>query len=69
MLGRHCRSSSGILGAVLRGPKTIREEQDIARHSYTILEKMGLADSTNLPAKNLPYGAQRRLEIARALAT
>lgn len=69
MLGRHCRSSAGILGAVLRGPKTRREEKDIARRSYAILEKMGLADAANLPAKNLPYGAQRRLEIARALAT
>ncbi len=69
MLGRHCRSSAGILGAVLRGPKTRQEERDIVRHSYAILEKMGLADAVNLPAKNLPYGAQRLLEIARALAT
>ncbi len=69
MLGRHCRSSSGILGAVLRGPKTRQEEKDIVRRSYAILKKLGLADSANLPAKNLPYGAQRRLEIARALAT
>jgi len=69
MLGRHCRSRSGILGAVLRGAKTLQEEKDIARSSYAILKKIGLADSVNLPAKNLPYGAQRRLEIARAMAT
>jgi len=69
MLGRHCRSSACILGAVLRGPKTRQEEKDIARSSYAILEKIGLAEAVNLPAKNLPYGAQRRLEIARALAT
>ncbi|ABC78186.1 branched-chain amino acid transport ATP-binding protein [Syntrophus aciditrophicus SB] len=69
MLARHCRSSSGILGAVLRNRKTRLEERDIVRTSFAILEKIGLADVVNLPAKNLPYGAQRRLEIARAMAT
>ncbi len=69
MVGRHCRTSSGLLGAVLRGKGTVREEEEIVRKSYGILETMGLEASVNERATNLPYGAQRRLEIARALAT
>jgi branched-chain amino acid transport system ATP-binding protein len=69
MVGRHCRTSAGVLGAVFRGPRTHREEQEIVNHSYRFLEKMGLTQYVNEMAKNLPYGAQRRLEIARALAT
>jgi len=69
MIGRHCRSHSGILGAVLRGPKTLAEEKQVVNISYEILEKIGLANFVNDLAKNLPYGAQRRLEIARAMAT
>ena len=51
------------------GRKTRREEQEIVDRSYEILVRTGLADQADEPAKNLPYGAQRRLEIARALAT
>ncbi len=69
MIGRHCRSHSGILGAVLRGRKTLDEEKQLVNISYEILEKIGLANFVNDLAKNLPYGAQRRLEIARAMAT
>ncbi len=69
MIGRHCRSSSGILGAVLRNRQTMREEKKVVQESYTILEKIGLSAYVNELAKNLPYGAQRRLEIARAMAT
>jgi branched-chain amino acid transport system ATP-binding protein len=69
MIGRHCRTSAGVLGAVFRGPRTRGEEREIVAHSYRFLEKMGLARYVNELAKNLPYGAQRRLEIARALAT
>jgi branched-chain amino acid transport system ATP-binding protein len=69
MIGRHCRAKAGILGAVLRGRRTRHEEQKIVDRSYEILVKIGLADQVNDLAKNLPYGAQRRLEIARALAT
>ena len=69
MIGRHCRMAAGILGAVLRGRSTVREEQSAVQESYAILEKMGLAPFVNDFAKNLPYGAQRRLEIARAMAT
>jgi len=69
MIGRHCRTRSGIAGAVFRGSKTREEEQHVVDDSYTILEKIGLAAHVNDLAKNLPYGAQRRLEIARAMAT
>ena len=69
MIGRHCRLKAGILGAVLRHKKAVIEEKEVIDDSYRILEKMGLTKFVNELAKNLPYGAQRRLEIARALAT
>jgi branched-chain amino acid transport system ATP-binding protein len=69
MIGRHCRAKAGILGAILRNKDTRREEKAIIEKSYTILEKIGLESHVNDLAKNLPYGAQRRLEIARAMAT
>nr|WP_320012936.1 ABC transporter ATP-binding protein [uncultured Desulfobulbus sp.] len=69
MIGRHCRSHAKILGAIFRNPATLREEKDIVGTSFALLERIGLADQANTFAKNLPYGAQRRLEIARALAT
>ena len=69
MVGRHCRTSAGVLGAVLRGPRTRGEERDTVARSYQLLEKVGLAAFANEFAASLPYGAQRRLEIARALAT
>jgi branched-chain amino acid transport system ATP-binding protein len=69
MIGRHCRTKAFILGAVLRNPSTVKEEKEIVDTSYGILEKVGLEQYVNEFAENLPYGAQRRLEIARALAT
>ncbi len=69
MIGRHCRAKTGVLGAVLRDRRTMREEEEIVIRSHEILVKIGLAGQADDLAKNLPYGAQRRLEIARALAT
>jgi len=69
MVGRHSRGQSGVIGAILRDRKTKEEEEAIVRQSYAILEKVGLNAMVNELAKNLPYGDQRRLEIARALAT
>ena len=69
MIGCHCRTSAGIIGAICRGPKTRREEQRIIDESFAILKRMGLDRYADDTAKNLPYGGQRRLEIARALAT
>jgi len=69
MIGRHCRTSSGIVGAILKGKSNKQEEEQIVADSYEVLEKIGLEGFVNEFAKNLPYGAQRRLEIARAMAT
>ncbi len=69
MIGRHPRLKAGILGAVLRDGSTREEEQKVIHDSYEILKKIELEKYVNELAKNLPYGAQRLLEIARALAT
>jgi len=69
MIGRHCRMSAGIPGAIFRNPATVREEKKVVEDSYEVLKKIGLEQFVNEYAKNLPYGAQRRLEIARAMAT
>ena len=69
MVARHCRTKSGIAGAIFRGPKNRKEEREMVDFSYNLLEKVGLAEFVNDIAKELPYGAQRRLEIARAMAT
>lgn len=69
MIGRHCRTTTSIFGAVLRGSKTRRQEQETIDRSYELLEKVDLTQVADEYAKNLPYGAQRRLEIARAMAT
>ncbi|MBW1616467.1 MAG: ABC transporter ATP-binding protein [Deltaproteobacteria bacterium] len=69
MIGRHCRSKSSVAGAIFRHKSNRQEEKDIVNFSYDILKKIGLEASVNELANNLPYGDQRRLEIARALAT
>ncbi len=69
MIGRHCRTKSFIFGAAFRTKSTRIEEQDIIEMSYAILQKIGLEAKANELASNLSYGEQRRLEIARALAT
>jgi len=69
MIGRHCRTTTNILGAILRGKNTNRQERETIERSYDLLEKVGLVGFADEFAKNLPYGAQRRLEIARAMAT
>lgn len=69
MIGRHCRTYSGIFRSIIRNRSVREEEQEIVETSYRLLEKVGLEKFVNEFARNLPYGAQRRLEIARALAT
>lgn len=69
MIGRHSRLKAGIFGAIFRDRSTREEEQRVLQESYQILIKMGLEKHVNDLARNLPYGAQRRLEIARAMAT
>ena len=69
MVGRHARTRAGVLGAVLRDAATRAEEKAIAARAYSLLEYVGIADRAAAPAYSLSYGDQRRLEIARALAT
>ncbi|MBI2754447.1 MAG: ABC transporter ATP-binding protein [Betaproteobacteria bacterium] len=69
MIGRHVRTRAGVIGAVLRDRATRREEEDIERRAAALLDYVGIRARANDPAGNLPYGDQRRLEIARALAT
>ena len=69
MIGCYPVTKAGILGAIFRGPATRAEEQFIVNKSYEILKKIGLETYVDELALNLPYGAQRRLEIARAMAT
>lgn len=69
MIARHCRMKAGILGALFRPPQVRKEEKDAIDTSYEILKYIGLHEHYNDLACNLPYGEQRRLEIARALAT
>jgi len=69
MIGRHCRLKAGIGGAILRNRSTRKEEQQVVTDSYHLLERFRLNGFVNDFAKNLPYGAQRRLEIARAMAS
>lgn len=69
LIGCHCRMKAGLFGALFRDKKTRAEERDMAEYSYRLLDSYGLGAVVNDLAKNLPYGAQRRLEIVRALAT
>ncbi|MFW5791443.1 MAG: ABC transporter ATP-binding protein [Desulfohalobiaceae bacterium] len=69
MIGRHPRNVTSILGAVLRDRRTREQERQVVERSYEMLELVELTRWANELAANLPYGAQRRLEIARAMAT
>jgi len=69
MVGCHCRTRSGVVRVVLRTPGAKREETDVRDRSLALLEYVGLGGHADELAKNLPYGSQRRLEIARAMAT
>ena len=66
MVGRHLRSHAGAIGAIFRGPRTRAEEAAIHRRAHELLEYVGIARHAHALAKNLAYGDQRRLEIARA---
>jgi branched-chain amino acid transport system ATP-binding protein len=69
MVGRHVRTRTGVLGAILRGRRARTEEAQVTRRALDLLEYCGIARRANELARELPYGDQRRLEIARALAT
>ncbi len=69
MVGRHVRTGAGVFGAMFRDARTRAEEAAIRRRAAELLHYVGIADRADDLAKNLSYGDQRRLEIARALAT
>ncbi len=69
LVGMHPHLKAGILGSVLRNPHTRREEEEALEEALRLLRFVGLQGKGDLLAKNLPYGEQRRLEIARALAS
>jgi branched-chain amino acid transport system ATP-binding protein len=70
LVGEHCRLHSDLLGQIARDKQTMREEADARTKALHLLDFVGLRRSdADVTAKNLPYGLQRRLEIARALAS
>ncbi|RSM41035.1 ABC transporter ATP-binding protein [Amycolatopsis balhimycina DSM 5908] len=69
VVGTDARHKTSLLGALVRSPRHHREEKAAVEKAMALLEFVGIADRAADRAKNLPYGYQRRLEIARALAT
>ncbi|MFO1413433.1 MAG: ABC transporter ATP-binding protein [Burkholderiales bacterium] len=69
MIGRHVRTQAGVWGAITRNACTRAEESAIHKRAYELLDYVGVAKRANDLARHLAYGDQRRLEIARALAT
>ncbi|CAN5456098.1 ABC transporter ATP-binding protein [soil metagenome] len=69
MVGRHVRTHSGLIGAVLRTPGFKREEDEIVGRAQELLDYVGIGQLGHYRSRTLSYGDQRRLEIARALAT
>jgi len=69
MVGRHVRSQSGLVGAVFRTGAFLKEEAAIAQRAQELLDYVGIGKYAEYKARTLSYGDQRRLEIARALAT
>jgi len=69
MVGRYCRTRTGALSAILHGPRYHREERETRERAHELLAFVGLGRSADHLARNLSYGDQRRLEMARALAT
>jgi len=69
MVGRHVRTQNGLLGAIFRTPGFKAEEAAIAQRARELLEYVGIGRYADYKARTLSYGDQRRLEIARALAT
>lgn len=69
LVGRHTRTKEGLWSALLRGPGFHRAEKASRERAMELLEFVGLADKAEHLSRNLPYGEQRKLEIARALAS
>ncbi len=68
MVAQHIHTRSGVISGVLGLPRDRREEREAREKAQRLLEMVNLADRAQVQARNFPYGDQRRLEIARALA-
>jgi branched-chain amino acid transport system ATP-binding protein len=68
LVGMHARLHASWVGAILRPPSVAHEEEQARQKAHKLLDYVGLGDRAEFLAKNLPYGDQRRLEVARALA-
>lgn len=69
LVGMHPHLKAGLIGSILRDPRTVREEKESVEEAKRLLQFVGLRGKGDMMAMNLPYGAQRRLEIARALGS
>ncbi len=69
VVGLDARHRTSVPGALLRTPRHVREEKSAIERGMALLEFVGIADLASTASRQLPYGYQRRLEIARALAT
>jgi len=69
MLGAHCRSRGGFLANALRLPLVVREERSISRQAHRLVELLDLRDVADRRVMDLPFGTQKRVELARALAS
>jgi branched-chain amino acid transport system ATP-binding protein len=68
MVGRHCRARSGFIAGMLDLPRTWREEREVKAKALAIIEELGLAKYAQETASDLPFGRQRLVEFARAMA-
>ncbi|CBE68456.1 MAG: ATP-binding cassette domain-containing protein [Candidatus Methylomirabilis oxygeniifera] len=69
MVGGHCRMHASVVGAIFRPRSVVTEEEELVAKAAELLWFVGLQDKSDLWASQLPYGDQRRLEIARAMAS
>lgn len=69
MVGQYCRTSSNLLATILKSPKLVKEEKKVEEKVMEILDFLELTHLKDEIATSLPYGYQRRVEVARALAT
>jgi len=69
LIGMHCRTKSGVWDALLRTPRTRQEERESRQRAMELLRFVGISEQWWAPARQLAYGDQKRLEMARALAT
>lgn len=69
LVGQHYRLRAGLVGVLFGTPRTVTEEREAHAEALHMLEFVGLQGKGDVLAKNLPYGDQRRLEVARALAS